>query len=84
MRKHLFYYIALIMMSGLSIFLVEKLNFSKQEQFLVVVFLGFFYALWGVLHHVLHHSLRLRIMLEYIAFAMLGIAVTVFILKGII
>lgn len=84
MRERLFYYIALIMMSGLSIFLVEKLNFSKQEQFLVVVFLGFFYALWGVLHHVLHHSLRLRIMLEYIAFAMLGIAVTVFILKGII
>lgn len=67
-----------------SVFLVEKLNFSKQEQFLVVVILGFFYALWGVLHHMLHHSLRLRIVIEYVLFAVLGIAVIVFILKGII
>lgn len=84
MRKHLFYYIALALICLLSVILVKALNFSKQEQFFIVVFLGFFYVLWGVLHHILHHNLRLRIFIEYIVIAMFGIAVTVFILKGIL
>lgn len=71
-------------MCVLSIALVKMFAFSQQEQFFVVVFLGFFYALWGVLHHVLHHSLRIRIMIEYILIACLGIAVIVFVLKGIL
>ena len=68
----------------LSIILVKLLGFSKQEQFFIVVFLGFFYALWGILHHILHHNLRPRIFIEYIVIAVLGISVTVFILKGML
>lgn len=84
MKKHLFYYLALLLLCVLSVVLVKELNFSKSEQLFIVVFLGFFYAIWGILHHVLHHSLRLRIVIEYIIIAMLGIAVTVFVLRGII
>lgn len=84
MRKHIFYYAALILLCALTVTLVKLFAFSQQEQFFVVVFLGFFYALWGVLHHVLHHSLRARIVVEYILIATLGIAVTFFVLKGII
>jgi len=84
MKKHLFYYFALILMCILSIILVKLLGFSKQEQFFIVVFLGFFYALWGILHHILHHNLRPRIFIEYIVIAVLGISVTVFILKGML
>ncbi len=83
MKKHLFYYIALILICVLSLILVKVLAFSKKEQFFIVVFLGFFYALWGILHHILHHNLRLRIFIEYIVIAVLGIAVTVFVLQGI-
>lgn len=84
MKKHLFYYLALILMCVLSVILVKVVNFSKQEQFLIIVFLGFFYALWGVLHHLLHHDLHFRIFVEYIVIAVLGIAVTVFVLQGIL
>ncbi len=84
MKKHLFYYIALILMCLLSVLLVKVVNFSKQEQFFIVVFLGFFYAVWGVLHHVLHHNLRPRIFIEYIVIAILGIATTVFVLQGVL
>lgn len=71
-------------MCVLSVVLMKVLAFSQQEQFLVAAFLGFFYAFWGILHHVLHHSLRPRIVIEYIVIASLGIAVTLFVLKGII
>lgn len=71
-------------MCVLSVLLVKLVAFSQKEQFLVIVFLGFFYALWGILHHVLHHSLRARIVIEYIIIASLGIAVTVFVLEGIL
>lgn len=67
-----------------TVILVKVLSFSQQSQFLVIVVLGFFYALWGILHHILHHSLRIRIVIEYIIIAMLGVAVIVFVLKGII
>lgn len=84
MKKHIFYYFALALICVLSIILVKELNFSKQEQFLIVVFLGFFYALWGILHHILHHNLRPRIFMEYVVISMLGISVIVFILKGLL
>lgn len=84
MKKHIFYYVALIFMCLLTLLLVKLVNFSQQEQFLVIVILGFFYALWGILHHALHHSLRIRIVIEYIIIASLGIAVVFFVLKGIL
>lgn len=84
MKKHIFYYTALLLMCLVTVILVKVLSFSQQSQFLVIVVLGFFYALWGILHHILHHSLRIRIVIEYIIIAMLGVAVIVFVLKGII
>lgn len=84
MKKHIFYYTALLLMCLVTVILVKVLSFSQQSQFLVIVVLGFFYALWGILHHMLHHSLRIRIVIEYIIIAMLGVAVIVFVLKGII
>lgn len=84
MKKHFFYYIALLLLCGLTLFLENVFSFSKNLQFFLVVFLAFFYALWGVLHHFLHHNLKVRIFIEYIVIACLGVAVVFFILQGML
>ena len=84
MRKHAFYYVGLLACIAAAVILVREYPFNKQMQMEVVVALGGFYVIWGVIHHKLHHSLRIKIMLEYIVVASLGIAAILFILKSVL
>lgn len=82
MKKHLGYYVSFLLIVGASIFLVFQ-NMSDKN--LILIFVSFFaasYVLWGILHHLVHHSVTLRIVIEYIVVALLGVAVIFFILNG--
>ena len=83
MRKHVFYYIALIGVIAIAILLMKQAASQKQLQMIIVVLLGIFYVFWGVMHHYLHHNLRARIVLEYVAVAALGITAILLIFKGV-
>lgn len=82
MRKHFWYYVTffLILLGGLL--LVVKNAGNRQLQIEIVVILGILYVVWGILHHMLHHSIRVKIVLEYIVIAMLGTALVIFVLQG--
>ena len=82
MKKHLGYYISFFVILVASIFLVFQNNGDKS---LVLTFVSLFavsYVVWGVLHHLVHHSVNLRIVIEYIVVALLGVAIVFFILNG--
>lgn len=59
-------------------FLASYVPLGKNVQMSFVVLTAFLYVVWGVLHHTLHHSFSLKVMLEYIAIATFGISVALF------
>lgn len=82
MRKHLGYYISFLLILGGGVTSVLLSQGDKQLQMEFVVLLAGAYVLWGILHHVIHHSVTLRLIIEYVVVAALGIAVVFFILNG--
>ena len=82
MKKHLGYYISFLLIAAGSIFLVFQNNGDKN---LILEFVGLFaisYIIWGLLHHLVHHSVTLRIFAEYVVVAILGVAIIFFIVNG--
>ncbi|MBI2420538.1 MAG: hypothetical protein HYV38_00435, partial [Candidatus Levybacteria bacterium] len=55
---------------------------NKNLQVLLLAMTGFFYFLWGILHHYLNHDLIVKTVIEYALIAMLGVVIAAFALKG--
>lgn len=83
MQKHLLYYISLITILGLGCYLIYFFNYNKQIQLFLIILVTVFYAVWGILHSILHHSISTKIVLEYVAMAALGAAILNLIIRNI-
>lgn len=81
LKGHIGYYFSLLAILALG-FILTLATADKQEQALVVTLTAFFYVLWGILHHLLHHDLTAKIVVEYVLTGSLGLALVLFILKG--
>ena len=82
MKKHLGYYLSFLLILVGGVYAVYASVGDKNLQLKFVGLLAGAYVLWGVLHHMIHHSLSLRVVLEYCVVAILGVAVVFFILNG--
>lgn len=82
MKKHLGYYISFLIIAGACMFLIFQNNGDKNIVLEFVSLFAFAYIVWGILHHVVHHSVSFRIVVEYIVVALLGVAIIFFILNG--
>lgn len=82
MKKHLGYYISFFLILFGGIFLVFQAQGDKTLELEFVILLSVSYVVWGILHHLVHHSVNIKVVLEYIVVALLGIAVIFFILNG--
>ena len=80
--KHRWYVSSLIVVFGLSAFLISQLSYSKQIQVAIVIGIGVFYETRGILHHHLHHEIHTKIVIEYILIGSLGMTIALFFLKG--
>ena len=81
LEKHIGYYISLFAILGTG-FAIIFLSFDRSLQILSLVLTAFFYVLWGIIHHLIHHNLTAKIVVEYSLMGALGIAIVFFILKG--
>ena len=77
--RHLAYYISLATIFTIGIIVVQSLRSQKELQIAVIILLCIFYVLWGVVHHIVLHSFSLKVMLEYIAIAVFGVSLILFI-----
>lgn len=82
MRKHLGYYVPLFCMLVFGIFLIPHLAYARELQMSLVVAMAAFYVVWGILHHVVHHDITTKIVIEYILIGSLGMTIVMFLLKG--
>jgi hypothetical protein len=75
-KKHFWYYASLIAILLLGLFLIVLNGQNKQMQMLTIVILAVAYLFWSLLHQYLHHRLHVKIVVESILIASLGIAVS--------
>lgn len=83
-EKHYGYYIFLVAILSLGFFLTTLFSYNKGLQMLIVVITAFFYVLWGIIHHCLHHDLNAKIVIEYLLIGGLGVTIALFFLKSLI
>ena len=81
-NHHFRYTVSLAVILLLSIFLVTQLAYDKQLQVLVVILTSIFYVAWGIIHHIIHHDLSIKIVVEYTIIGSLGMSIILFFLKG--
>lgn len=81
LKKNTGYYFSLFFILMLGFFLSVQTSDNKQLQFLTVVTTGCFYVAWGILHHIIHHTLTAKIMIEYVLIGSLGMTLILFLLK---
>ena len=76
-ENHVFDY---LLLATAAIFFVTAMKVFAGEKtiqiFLVISFCGF-YIIWGIYHHVITKTMRIKIMLEYV---LVGVAVLFFLL----
>ncbi len=82
MKKHIWYYLSFLIVIFLGLFLLTHSHGNKQLQVSFIILIAFFYITFGVVHHVKHHSITAKIVLEYVMVAALGIAIILFSLQG--
>lgn len=83
MKKHIRYYLSLGVLFLSAFILVLALSSSTQLQFVVVILTTVLYVILGVLHHIEHHSVSVKIVLEYVLFAGLGIAICYLVITSV-
>lgn len=81
-KKHLGYYVSLIIILFLGLILVNLASPNIKLQGLIIVATVLFYVVWGVLHHSINHEIMPKIVVEYILIGLLGISILFFIIMG--
>lgn len=81
LKKHYGYYLSLLAILAVGF---SSLYFSSDRYFqlLALTTTIFFYVLWGIIHHHLHHDLTAKIVVEYVLMGALGEAIIFLIFKG--
>jgi len=80
--EHTIYYISLIIILSLG-FLLAYSSSDRGFQIGVIVAITFFYALWGIMHHLINHDLNVKIVIEYILIGVFGLTIIFFLLSTI-
>lgn len=47
----------------------------------IIIFAACFYVFWAVIHHLMHHDLSGKVVVEYVLIAMVGISLVYFVLS---
>lgn len=71
-KEHLGHYLVLLFILTFGAFAFFYFQRHPQAQTVSIFLTASFYVLWGIIHHYLEGNLHIRIILEYIAVALLG------------
>lgn len=76
LKKHFHHYFSLV---AIFAFGLTGFYFFRYDNFFqtgLVVAMAVAYISWGIIHHIIHKDIRLEIIIEYVAIAILGIITT--------
>lgn len=81
-HKHFVYYLSLFIFFSIGFLLLSQFSFEKRLQGVVGVLIIIIYVSWALVHHMIHHNLTSKIVIEYVLMGSLGITLLLFILRG--
>lgn len=73
--KHLPHFVPLVIVFIVGILAFYFFSFDRYFQAVSAVALAASYSVWGILHHKSHNDLYFEVVLEYLLFSLLGLAV---------
>lgn len=73
--RNITHYLSLIGLIGLGLAGLIMFHYDKVFQSAISIGIGVGFIFWGVVHHHIHDNLHHKIILEYVASAVLGVAV---------
>lgn len=71
-KEHIGHYLVLLFILTFGVCAFLYFRRFPQAQIVSIFLTTSFYVLWGIIHHHLEGDLHLRIVLEYVAIALLG------------
>jgi len=71
-KGHFSHYLALFFILAFGVGALVFFQRTPQMQIVSIFLTTSFYVLWGVVHHYLKGDLHIRVIIEYIAIALLG------------
>jgi len=71
-KEHLGHYLILFFILAMGALIFRYFQRFPQAQIVSAFLTASFFVLWGIIHHYLEGDLHLRIILEYLAVALLG------------
>lgn len=74
------HYLILFSILGFGLYLFRIFSFNRQVQIWLIVAIAFVYLNWGVVYHWLKKELHLRVVIEYLAVALLAAIMMIFLL----
>ena len=74
-HRHLFDYVLILVSAAIFLFGMRMFSGQREAQFFCIVAFTVGYIIWGVYHHILTSTLRIRILVEYI---LIGFAILFF------
>lgn len=75
LNPHLAHYVSLWSMLGLGLLCLLWFRYNHPLQLTVVILMGLYYLLWGIIHHYHHGDLHPKIVVEYLLISILAILV---------
>lgn len=79
LRAHdIFFYLLELIAVGGAFILLLTIDFSFAEQIGIMVGALVVYAGAGILHHHLHHTLHIKVVMEYVLISFLAFAIFIF------
>ncbi len=72
---HITHYLSLVGLVGLSLAGLIIFQYDKVFQSAISIGVGVGFVVWGVVHHHIHDDLHHKIILEYVATALLGVTI---------
>jgi len=74
------HYFSLIGILVFGLLLFSFFSYSKSYQVAVMLATASAYVVWGIVHHAIHGDLHTSVVIEYIAFAALGVTLALFLI----
>ena len=77
-QKHFWHYLVYLFIFGGGLLLIFVTRGNSNTQAMLILMTAFLYFLWSMVHHYVHHQLKVRVVVEYILIMMLGTVLMLF------
>lgn len=79
--KHYLYYLFLLIMEALIGALIISSQGDRYMQLVYGLFAAIIYVVWGIIHHLINHTLHKKVVIEYLLMGAVGVSILYFFLR---